>query len=1539
MPTITNITTIEMNDDTNGTSIIKLYLFKDNLQQLLLVSNNIWNRILQNKSIANNYNIFIFSIQNLSKIQLKTDYTNISTIKKILVQKSNAYNNYESGYTSFNIIGYYLENNNSKWTPLSELYKGQNYNNLTIVSGFNGNVITKTNVKKILFKLKFTSQNENNSINIDRLIYFQKKRFIFGYSNDIKTDIECFPLIRPSPAINVSHRNSTKDNFYNTNFNLTQMLYFDNDKTFAILPVSYNETIYVQSIRSRTLRITNIVEGTSEISEFVHLKFTSTGINKEYYNIDYNLSRHNYNLQINIISIIFKNSAIDAASDNRILINKYTNKTITSIKNDMDNGVINSKILTWGTDLPLHTTNSYLEQKIVGIQVNDFNSSEYSNLNYELLIINNNTTIVDIFIQNHSSAGVKRLLTNKEIFGKIDYVNNALEIIPKAKDNMDGRKGSISYNLLQSNYDIFKNLIIPNTTIDIAGVKTIYNDNDVQRNLNKLIINLNISRGLTYSSYSRDILFTTIDDTTYNKIVIKDTGLSYSGKNPIIKTIEQSLTLSYKVFCNDISGVKFERQSIFDNSIEGLTVDDVVITNMSIYNPKFKAKTAETYYFDMSDISNKGKSLRFYEKKNDFIELKKDLISDNQALSYAKYSRNYEPGEPGAYVSIVIPNKDDINSDISGISITGSFYYILKHTNSINTKIEHNNIIEIQGRALLNHGEITVEPLKNDNDVITNGIFAYSNDAFYNPESLKIPIDLSLNIIISPPYKFNYFNTYQYVNADILGEIDISTINTKSFTGDNMILIDNTFKKRDYKFHFKNSNLIHGNLKIGFSNITNSNIFTTFPSNENNNITSTKSNNTDERYLRTLPYDVSNIEQNGYPNSKNDSDYIVYMTRHFTDSYTPQKADYLIKYIPDSNDHNYNTSVYNSIFTPGGDYYDLSQNLYLCGYNKTSPNLDFCLVVIKENDVTKTIETFNKIPNSDVIGGSYDDLKSTILQEYRDKNANHYIYTQASPRISVAFARKKFQFLANISGSDISGNGDIFMFEPMDASNNVLNHDLNENKYLVGVFDNKNNINKMKFSQIKLKQETPFYEYVSGSNKELLNEEVILPYSSGDYGLYEAKASEIITNYNNASASATINWSLTTFKLPLFDSNKYNDFTVEIQYRNCWGQNNGTIKCLINKKNDVSYNVIDSVTYTHSTSATEFNRLLNDRVNIAIDASGNFKFMDISTPNDTIGGSIDYKVTYQIENLLTNNNLNDVKSNKLLNYNNFSTITMNGKTILNIKNLFTPLKIPEHFTEDVSKNNFNTFMNTSNPTGTILNTIVNKQSSIKLENIQFEDTDLSGDILTNVGIGYINYFTEEYNNADIYDPSGAYTGISGESIYFNVVDVKALDNLTSEIKNEKHVYLTWEFENKNLSVGIRFKIYRSQNTRNPIYTLIATTTNTYYMDESAIPYILVYYKVESIVVWENEELITGSKETNNFICESNGFGYGRYNNTTNNQKLYQPINNSCQATNGIINSCNSTCGKITGNLFPNSQVLTKAQIYSTLSRAKFRPFR
>ena len=62
------------------------------------------------------------------------------------------------------------------------------------------------------------------------------------------------------------------------------------------------------------------------------------------------------------------------------------------------------------------------------------------------------------------------------------------------------------------------------------------------------------------------------------------------------------------------------------------------------------------------------------------------------------------------------------------------------------------------------------------------------------------------------------------------------------------------------------------------------------------------------------------------------------------------------------------------------------------------------------------------------------------------------------------------------------------------------------------------------------------------------------------------------------------------------------------------------------------------------------------------------------------------------------------------------------------------------------------------------------------------------------------------------------------------------------------------------------------------------------------------------------------------------FKFGRYNNTTENPKLYRPINTSCNkiGMEGISK---------TGNLFPNSVTLTKKELYTELSRAKFRPFR
>jgi hypothetical protein len=142
--------------------------------------------------------------------------------------------------------------------------------------------------------------------------------------------------------------------------------------------------------------------------------------------------------------------------------------------------------------------------------------------------------------------------------------------------------------------------------------------------------------------------------------------------------------------------------------------------------------------------------------------------------------------------------------------------------------------------------------------------------------------------------------------------------------------------------------------------------------------------------------------------------------------------------------------------------------------------------------------------------------------------------------------------------------------------------------------------------------------------------------------------------------------------------------------------------------------------------------------------------------------------------------------------------------------------------------------------------------------------------------------------------------------------------------------LEWDFKNNNLSVAIKFNIYRAQV--NETYVLIASTTKKYYYDTRATPYLTVHYKVESIVLWKDAKLSTGFEETSNYICENNIFKYGRYNNTKQNKKLYQPLNTSCERL-GMVGIAT------TGNLFPNSEVLTQSQIYSALARAKFRPFR
>ena len=240
---------------------------------------------------------------------------------------------------------------------------------------------------------------------------------------------------------------------------------------------------------------------------------------------------------------------------------------------------------------------------------------------------------------------------------------------------------------------------------------------------------------------------------------------------------------------------------------------------------------------------------------------------------------------------------------------------------------------------------------------------------------------------------------------------------------------------------------------------------------------------------------------------------------------------------------------------------------------------------------------------------------------------------------------------------------------------------------------------------------------------------------------------------------------------------------------------------------------------------------------------------------------------------------------------------------------------------------FNEFLIGQDPS---LNLVINRQSSMTLKNTTFKITPVDNDTRTKIGQGEIISFLEEFNfGSDEVDPSGAFTGIQTEKIDVNVVNITKIFNLQVNVRGGKNVYLSWDFSNDNTTVLITYEIWRKQGISD--YVLIATTTNKTYVDTTPIPFIVASYKVRCLLTWETESLGTEFVEKEILVCENNNFPFGRYNNTTDNTKLYKPLNNS--------KSCRSKSTKKTGNLFPNSTNSTNKQIYTILSKNSKRPFR
>ena len=75
------------------------------------------------------------------------------------------------------------------------------------------------------------------------------------------------------------------------------------------------------------------------------------------------------------------------------------------------------------------------------------------------------------------------------------------------------------------------------------------------------------------------------------------------------------------------------------------------------------------------------------------------------------------------------------------------------------------------------------------------------------------------------------------------------------------------------------------------------------------------------------------------------------------------------------------------------------------------------------------------------------------------------------------------------------------------------------------------------------------------------------------------------------------------------------------------------------------------------------------------------------------------------------------------------------------------------------------------------------------------------------------------------------------------------------------------------------------------------------------------YQIRAKVKWNAVEVISNHSETLFvFVCENNKFPLGRFNNTTENRKLYQDIGATCEGV-GML----PTAGRLTGNLFPTAQ--------------------
>lgn len=187
-----------------------------------------------------------------------------------------------------------------------------------------------------------------------------------------------------------------------------------------------------------------------------------------------------------------------------------------------------------------------------------------------------------------------------------------------------------------------------------------------------------------------------------------------------------------------------------------------------------------------------------------------------------------------------------------------------------------------------------------------------------------------------------------------------------------------------------------------------------------------------------------------------------------------------------------------------------------------------------------------------------------------------------------------------------------------------------------------------------------------------------------------------------------------------------------------------------------------------------------------------------------------------------------------------------------------------------------------------------------------------------------------YKNADI------------ESFQVFLINMPKITQLKSSVINNTQVVLNWDinlngkkaynFQTQNevdYFADVIFTIEREDTENIGTFNIVGTSNTTSFIDTTSEIYRNYKYRVYATATWKNRSV---SSETSDalfvFVCELNRFPYGRWNNTSTNKKLYK-----------TLGSPYAERRTVTGNLYPNSMLLSRKQIYSFLSRGQRRPNR